>query len=165
MRQSIWIVSAALVAGLAPTANVALHAAGRGAGAAGSLADLAWMAGSWTSSEGAKTTEEHWTQPAGGLMLGVHRDVEGAKTAFEFLRIEERAGKITYLASPQGGPATPFELVESEAEKAVFANPAHDFPQRVLYWRDGRSLCAAVEGPMNGETVSETWCWRPGSLR
>ena len=56
-------------------------------------------------------------------------------------------------------------LVESSAQKAVFANPEHDFPQRVLYWREGESLCAAVEGPMNGETVSECWCWKPGSLR
>jgi hypothetical protein len=153
----MWIASAVL----ALTTNAGhLAALGASTGAAKSLADLAWMAGSWVSTDGAKTTEEHWTKPAGGIMLGLHRDVEGAKTAFEFLRIEEKAGKITYIASPQGGPATPFELVESSAQKAVFANPKHDFPQRILYWRDGKSLCAAVEGPMNGETVSEKWCWQ-----
>jgi hypothetical protein len=145
-------------------------AAGRSAGAQGratkaSLADLAWMAGSWSVTDGGKTSEEHWTRPAGGLMLGVHRDVSGAAAAFEFLRIEESAGTITYLASPQGRPATPFALVESTAQRAVFANPDHDFPQRILYWREGESLCAAVEGPMNGQNVSEKWCWKPGALR
>ena len=120
------------------------------------------MAGSWASSEGGKVSEEHWTKPAGGLMLGVHRDTGGAKTAFEFLRIEESSGKITYLASPQGQPPTPFALVESAAQRAVFANPEHDFPQRILYWREGASLCAAVEGPIDGETVSERWCWQAG---
>ncbi len=130
-----------------------------------SLADLSWMAGSWATNDGGKVSEEHWTKPAGGLMLGVHRDIGGAKTAFEFLRIEESSGKITYLASPQGQPATPFELVESAAQRAVFANPEHDFPQRILYWREGASLCAAVEGPMNGETVSERWCWQPAALK
>jgi hypothetical protein len=129
------------------------------------LADLAWMAGSWASQEGGKTSEEHWTKPAGGMMLGLHRDLDGTKAAFEFLRIEESAGKVTYLASPQGKPATPFTLVETAAQRAVFANPEHDFPQRILYWREGESLCAAVEGPMNGETVSERWCWKPATLR
>ena len=148
-----------------------LFAAPAGAAAEGSptrsLADLSWMAGSWASSEGGKVSEEHWTKPAGGLMLGVHRDMAsgGAKTAFEFLRIEESSGKITYLASPQGQPATPFELVESAAQRAVFANPEHDFPQRILYWREGASLCAAVEGPIDGETVSERWCWKPAALK
>jgi hypothetical protein len=130
-----------------------------------SLADLGWMAGSWASSDGGRTSEEHWTKPAGGLMLGLHRDTGGDKTAFEFLRIEESAGKITYLASPQGRPATPFTLIESAAQRAVFANPEHDFPQRVLYWREGQSLCAAVEGPIDGETVTERWCWSPAASK
>jgi hypothetical protein len=129
------------------------------------LADLFWMAGSWASNEGGKTSEEHWTSPAGGLMLGLHRDIGGAKTGFEFLRIEEAAGRITYLASPQGRPATSFALVESAAQRAVFANPEHDFPQRILYWREGASLCAGVEGEVNGETVSERWCWSPAALK
>jgi hypothetical protein len=128
------------------------------------LAELAWMAGSWANEQDGKRSEEHWTAPAGGMMLGVHRDVEGASGSFEFLRIEESAGKVTYLASPQGRPATPFELVESSAQRAVFANPKHDFPQRILYWRDGASLCAAVEGPMEGETIHQEWCWTPASL-
>jgi hypothetical protein len=134
------------------------------------LDDLAWMAGSWASKDGGKLSEEHWTGAAGGMMLGVHRDLEGGKAAFEFLRIEERDGKVTYLASPQGRPATPFELIENGAlasapQRAVFANPDHDFPQRILYWREGESLCAAVEGPIDGETVSERWCWSKSSLK
>ncbi|HEX2466205.1 MAG TPA: DUF6265 family protein [Thermoanaerobaculia bacterium] len=144
---------------------IAAHAATAESSPTRSLADLSWMAGSWASSESGKVSEEHWIKPAGGLMLGVHRDTGGARTAFEFLRIEESSGKITYLASPQGQPATPFELVESAAQRAVFANPEHDFPQRILYWREGASLCAAVEGPMNGETVSERWCWQPAALK
>jgi hypothetical protein len=164
MRHSSWIRTLAS-ASLALAAAAHVGAQAGGAGPAKRLADLAWMAGSWSSTDGAKTTEEHWTAASGGLMLGMHRDVDGAKTAFEFLRIEEKAGKVIYLAMPQGRPATPFELVESAGQKAVFANPEHDFPQRILYWREGESLCAAVEGPMNGETVSERWCWKPASLR
>ena len=82
-------------------------------------------------------------------MLGIHRDTGGAKTAFEFLRIEESSGKITYLGQPAGPTADAVPAGgERDGERAVFANPQHDFPQRILYWREGASLCAAVEGPM-----------------
>jgi hypothetical protein len=47
----------------------------------------------------------------------------------------------------------------------VFANPQHDFPQRILYWRDGDALCAAVEGALQGEETREEWCWAASSLR
>jgi len=127
--------------------------------------DLAWMAGSWASREGGKVMEEHWTAPAAGLMLGLHRDVAGGRAAFEFLRIQENDGAVTYLASPRGRPETPFALVEVAAQRAVFANPEHDFPQRILYWRVRESLCAAVEGLLDGETIREEWCWQPSTLQ
>jgi hypothetical protein len=153
MRQLAGLVAVVVAASIVPAA--------RGA----SLADLAWMSGSWSSTQEGKVSEEHWTAPAGGMMLGVHRDVDGATAAFEFLRIEQSGDAITYLASPRGKPATPFALVESSKERVVFANPEHDFPKKILYWREGASLCASIEGPRNGQTVSERWCWEPASLR
>jgi hypothetical protein len=128
------------------------------------LEALAWMAGSWAASDGERRTEEHWTGPAGGMMLGLHRDVARGEGSYEFLRIAETPTGVVYLASPQGREPTPFPLVEISAARAVFANPAHDFPQRILYWLEGGDLCAAVEGDQGGETVREQWCWKPGSL-
>ena len=65
-----------------------------------------------------------------------------------------------YLAMPKGRPATPFRLIESTKTRAVFSNPAHDFPQRVLYWLtdDGR-LHAKIEGSQGGKPASEEWAW------
>lgn len=41
---------------------------------------------------------------------------------------------IVYLASPGGRcPATLFRLETLKGEYVVFANPAHDFPQRIEY--------------------------------
>jgi hypothetical protein len=139
--------------------------AAAGGGTRANLSDLAWMAGSWSSTENGKVSEEYWTAPAGDLMLGIHRDVDGERAAFEFLRIELSEAGTAMLASPQGRPATPFALVETSKERAVFANPEHDFPEKILYWREGASLCAAIEGPMQGETVRESWCWKPASQR
>lgn len=125
------------------------------------LASLSWMAGSWGGEDGGARMEEHWTAPRGGLMLGLHRDVKGEKKAFfEFLRIEAQADGIVYLAMPLGKPATAFKLVESAPSRVVFANPEHDFPQRILYWLtpDG-ALHARVEGTQGGKTSAEEWEW------
>jgi hypothetical protein len=123
---------------------------------------LSWMAGSWGSGPEGVETEEHWTSARAGSLLGMNRTLKGDKTvAFEFLRIEARPDGIFYLASPGGRPATPFKLKETSKQKAVFENPEHDFPQRILYWRDGASLCARIEGTRNGKPGGQEWCWKP----
>jgi hypothetical protein len=121
-----------------------------------------WMAGSWHAGDG----EEHWTAPAGSLMLGMHRDVRKNGTAsFEFLRIEKKKdGSLVYLAMPAGRPATPFPLKTITASRVVFENAKHDFPQRIIYWRDGDKLCGRVEGNIHGEAESEEWCWNRFNL-
>lgn len=127
-----------------------------------SLDAVAFLAGTWTGEEGGVSMEEHWTAPAGGLMLGLHRDVVPGKPAFfEFLRIEATPKGIVYLASPRGAPATPFPLVESGVNRAVFENRAHDFPTRIIYRlaREGE-LHARVEGTRKGKPAFEEWKWK-----
>jgi hypothetical protein len=123
---------------------------------------LAWLAGSWQGTAGGVEMEELWLPPKGGAMVGLHRDVAGGRmVSFEFLRIEADADGLVYQASPRGRPATPFRLVESAKNRVVFANPQHDFPQRILYWLedDGR-LHARIEGEQKGKPASEEWAWR-----
>jgi hypothetical protein len=123
---------------------------------------LAWMAGSWKGDSGGAAVEEHWTAPSAGSMIGMNRTVFGGrKVSFEFLRIEARPDGVFYIASPGGRPPTPFKLKETSKEKVVFENPEHDFPQRVLYWRNGAELCARVEGKQKEKPAAEEWCWKP----
>ena len=131
------------------------------------LNDLAWIAGSWTGSTGGVEMEEHWTAPKGGSMIGIHRDVAKGRTiSFEFLRIEQQKDQIVYLSMPNGrSPATPFPLKEVSGTRVVFENPTHDFPQRIIYWKDGNDLRARIEGTMNGKPGSEEWRWSPGVLK
>jgi len=119
-----------------------------------------WMQGSWRAESHGTRMEEHWTSAGGGVMLGMHRDVDPkGKFAFEFLRIEQKDGSLVYLAMPSGRPATPFPLKSNTADKVIFENLQHDFPQRIIYWRDGRKLCGRVEGTIGGKEESEQWCW------
>lgn len=126
------------------------------------LNKLAWMSGSWVSHSEGRQSEEHWTQPDAGTMFGVSRTISGGRTTFfEYLRIERTVDGIVYQASPKGrNPPTPFKLISCENKKVVFENPGHDFPQRVIYWRntDG-SMSARIEGRENGKEQSSEWRW------
>jgi hypothetical protein len=104
--------------------------------------------------------EEIWIEPRGGMMLGLHRDVhESGRAFFEYLRIEEGQAGVVYLASPSGRPAVPFRLVESGPARAVFANPAHDYPQRILYWLEDGALHARIEGDTDQGARSSEWIY------
>ena len=143
-------------------AAVLLLAAPFGGAQPASLDAVAFLAGTWTGEEGGVSMEEHWTRPAGGMMLGLHRDVAPGKPAFfEFLRIEETPKGIVYLASPRGAPATAFPLVESGGNRAVFENRKHDCPTRIIYRLTGDgSLHARIEGTKKGKPAFEEWTWK-----
>ena len=131
------------------------------------IGDLAWMAGSWTGESRGIQMEEHWTAPKGNSMVGIHRDTgKGRTLLFEFLRIEQQGDQIVYLSMPNGrSPATPFPLKEVSGTRVVFENPSHDFPQRIIYWKDGNDLRARIEGTQNGKPAGEEWRWSPGALK
>jgi len=122
--------------------------------AADPLAPFAWMAGCWELRTPTRVLREEWMPPLGGLMLGMSRTVVGGTAReFEFLRIELRATVPTYVAQPGGAPPTPFALVSVSDTAVVFGNPAHDFPQRVIYRPRGPdSLVARIEGSAGGAT-------------
>tara|TARA_R110000868_G_scaffold259361_1_gene517135 strand:+ start:37036 stop:37485 length:450 start_codon:yes stop_codon:yes gene_type:complete len=123
-----------------------------------SLSDLEWMTGYWSSSENGTTMEELWSTSSGGMMLGLHRDVFGnGRSSFEYLRIVQSDNEILYLASPSGRPATPFTLKELSHQKVVFENIENDFPQRIIYSREGDKLTARIEDQSGDKGMQWTW--------
>jgi hypothetical protein len=131
------------------------------------LSGLAWLEGSWIGVEKGLGTEEHWTSPAGGGMVGMHKEVRGERmTEYEFLRIGAfddgtPQGAVAYFASPGGAIPTAFKLIEIGPQRAIFENPEHDFPQRVVYWMDeGGLLHARIEGLSDGRVASIEWTWK-----
>lgn len=116
--------------------------------------DLAWLSGCWASAGGEAGSGEMWTAPAGGTLLGVSRTVKGGRTvAHEYMQIRETGpGQIAFIALPSGQKEASFPLVRLSGQEAVFENPRHDFPQRVIYRRDGDSLTGRIEGSEGGET-------------
>ena len=121
------------------------------------LADLSWISGDWqTALGGRRQIEDHWTAVAGGSMMGVSRTIAGDKTVeFEYLRIEQRADGIYYVAHPKARcPGTDFKLTSASATEAVFENPQHDFPKRIIYRKTEGGLTASIDAGEGSKGMS-----------
>jgi len=120
------------------------------------IGDLAWLAGAWVGTRGtngAISFEERWSAPRGGAMLATSRTVSRDKmSAFEFLRIVERDGGLVYIAQPGGAAGTEFVLTELRANRAVFDNPRHDYPKRIVYELSAEGGLTATIGFVKGGT-------------
>ncbi len=125
-----------------------------------SLSWLEWMSGTWEMRDGDTVTEERWSMPRGGTLIGTSRTIRNDRVVFfEYLRIEDRGqDAVVYLASPAGRfPPTPFRLAERSAQQVIFTNPEHDFPQTIAYERQGEMLTATIAGEQGGELRTQTW--------
>jgi hypothetical protein len=110
------------------------------------IGELAWLAGTWSGTEAGTTTEEHWMAPAGGVMLGMNRTVGDGFVFGEHLRIEETNAGTYYRAWPDGQEPTSFRVVSAGPRRAVFENPAHDYPRRIVYALEGEVLSMTISG-------------------
>ena len=118
-----------------------------------------WMAGCWSGTAGPITFEEQWTRPFGGQMMGIARTVKAGRVVFsEFMRIETKDGFLVY--TPRiGSKQAPVEFrSKSQTDsEVVFENPAHDFPQRIIYRRSGSELVGRIEGTDKGKERAENF--------
>lgn len=129
------------------------------------IEDLSWMSGYWLSCEGGREVSETWSDPRGGLMAGVSVTVgRSSQGSLEFMRIWPVGETLAFLAQPSGVPATVFPLIEAAPNRAVFENPEHDFPQQVIYSREGDVLTGRIEGLANGQPQSMTWTYTTATL-
>jgi hypothetical protein len=123
------------------------------------LEDLHWLEGVWVEQKEGKVTEEHWTAPGGGMILGMNRTVRASGRAeFEALRIVQVGTEIRYIAQPGGGKPIEFRLTKSASDRVRFENPDHDFPTEIEYVRQGAdTLIATVSGVIDGAGRSMSW--------
>ena len=129
-----------------------------------------WLIGSWVveiPGQG-RTNTESWSKSEGddARLVGRNEIVDDASAElifFEDLAIEYRDGRLVYLASPAGRrPPTAFTQIDNDdPDVIIFENLEHDFPQRIIYHRDGPdTLTARIEGVMDGEQTASEWQWR-----
>lgn len=119
-----------------------------GTAQASGVDSVGWLAGCWTATSGSRSTEELWTQPKGGVMMGLSRVVrDGIATGHEFLLLRSPDGRLTLTAHPSGQAPADFAAVQVSPDSVRFENRSHDFPQKIEYHRVREdSLVAKVYG-------------------
>lgn len=130
--------------------------------------DLGWMSGYWLSCENGREVSETWSDPRAGLMTGMNLTLRGGRIGFEMSRIGASGpgtdAPFAYFAQPEGQPVTVFPVVESGPDRVVFQQSAHDFPQRIVYEREGDVLDARIEGEIDGQTRTIRWRFQKAEL-
>jgi hypothetical protein len=123
--------------------------AARTRAARSSVSDLGFMAGCWRGLTRSGTTiEEFYTPPSSNLIVGVTRYVrEGRVVDFEFTRIDQTDSGAVITPHPKGVRSVSFAPKVVERNRAIWENPTHDFPQRIVYTRVAAdTLVARIEG-------------------
>lgn len=98
------------------------------------LDDLARLAGSWYGHVGEDLIDEHWSAPAGGVMIGIFRWLkQGRLYMYEFLAIDPEAsgGLVLRLKHFHDG------LVAREGRSLVRAFPLVELGSRQATFRRG----------------------------
>jgi hypothetical protein len=121
-----------------------------------------WLTGCWEQRSGERWTEECWSAPRGGLMIGYSRSGEGrVLTEWEVMQIaleETQApaeAKLVFWAAPSGQGRTRFTWAPSSEPGVTFVNSANDYPQRIRYWRQGSDLLAEIS--MSDGSKAHRW--------
>ena len=131
-----------------------LFAGGQGP-VANDVSQLAWFAGCWQIARGEQVIDEQWMAPRAGVMLGMSRTVRaGRTTSIEFVTLRVVDGTIVYEANPSGQKPTTFRATTASPDRAVFENPSHDYPKRIVYERKGSAaITASIDDGAGGKKM------------
>jgi len=137
----LWLATAVVLAGQAP--------------ALAQVDQVSWLTGCWQIAAGDQVIDEQWMAPRAGVMLAMSRTVRGGRTtSTEFVTLRAVDGRLVYEANPSGQKPTPFPATAVSADRAVFENPAHDYPRRITYERAGdTALTASIDDGTGAKRV------------
>jgi hypothetical protein len=130
---------------------------------ASDLKKLEWILGTWQRETTHGLMFEDWKVINESFWEGKSFRLAGNDTIIlEKLSLVVMDDNLFYVpvVSHNPGPVY-FRMIEQSADKAVFVNPEHDFPQTIIYRRiSDDSLHARIEGKNEGEESSVDFYFR-----
>ncbi|TDO27143.1 DUF6265 family protein [Sediminibacterium goheungense] len=116
---------------------------------------LQWMLGVWKISTPQGMVIEIWEQKDDSTLKGRSVFVKPNKDTLpqENIEMAFRNGEWYYIptvANQNEGKPVSFKVIFLRANEFVSENPAHDFPQRIVYRRIKQNMYASIEGRKNG---------------
>jgi len=121
-----------------------------------------FMIGCWQSPDG--VNKEVWSYPEGGIMFGYATTTrDGALATWEQSRIDQRASRAVYTASPEGQRPVQFlekvtdPLALAGPNQVMFENGDHDYPQRITYRLVDDGLTAEISKLDGSRPFAYSW--------
>ena len=110
-----------------------------------------WIVGCWETQSGTRKTVECWSPPNGPVMSGESvTTLSGKVVEREAMQIvhgetdDPAVARMSFWAIPSGQARTRFDWERTSETGLTFVNRAHDYPQRIRYWREGKLLMAEI---------------------
>jgi hypothetical protein len=138
-------------------AAIALHSCSDKGNNPSKLDKIDWVLGYWelVSPEGKVT--ESWIRTNDTVYSGIgkYTDTAGQTLTTEEISIVLRNNELLYIpevSNQNNGQPVIFKEASFSDTMVVFENKSHDFPQRIVYVKQGEGkMLAYIEGEMNGE--------------
>lgn len=126
-------------------------------------ADLNWLSGYWLTCSEGREVAEYWSDARGGVLFNTTVNLRGDRVSSERTVMTMVEGRLSFVYEPTGANVV-FGLASLEGRRAVFENPDNDFPERVIYSRDGDALTGRIEGTIDGEPQSMQWVYQAAEM-
>jgi hypothetical protein len=114
-----------------------------------SLDVVEWILGEWTTSPKRVVVHEYWHRVSDATFEGESTTksvTDGEVVNYETLRLVAMSDGVFYIAKvTHNNLPVPFRLTRCSEGIAVFENPAHDAPQRLIYKLSDTSAPGAPE--------------------
>ena len=114
------------------------------------LKKLNWLEGTWsrTNSKPGRSTVETWKKLSDREWQGSGVNMKGADTTLvEKMKVVIQDDKIYYVADvPENKGSVYFEFTELADNHFACENLKHDFPKKLDYTFDGKTLKAVISG-------------------
>jgi hypothetical protein len=111
---------------------------------------LAWIEGTWvrTNAKAGRSATEQWVKGNGEEWTGLTVSMKGSDTTLvERMKLITHDGAIYYVADvPENKEPVPFKVTAIDKDGFTCENPAHDFPKKIAYRREGNNLRAVISG-------------------
>ena len=126
------------------------------------LTPFRWMSGKWKGEalgdtlnrQGTPIIYEEWSAVQNNRMTGTSCELQNGDTVFsQTMTLEQRGDDFYYVANVKenGGPVD-FKFTGTHRDSMIFENPAHDFPQRIVYFHDAdKGMYARIDGKDKGK--------------
>jgi hypothetical protein len=126
------------------------------------IADMAWLAGAWTGPGLGGISEEMWSAPRGGAMLGMYRLIKDDKPVFyELITVVEERGSLVFRLKHFNPDMTGWEEKDKTVdfplvakEKSVIHFHGLSFKQE---GEDAMTIFLAIRSRKDGSLREETF--------